>query len=151
MNGYLASRSSFSCTASRMNLARPYVPTALSSCASVSGGKLTCTRVWFRGGRPIGRAVAGAGVCAKKIVSFSLASVNCALYINVTVYGGNPMSKPTNCPTCKERTFHRVTVEGRVCNMCDAIKLIRARTAKSQRRQDATVALFRQYAPDLFA
>lgn len=52
------------------------------------------------------------------------------------------MTKPTNCPTCKERTFSRVVAANRVCNLCDAPKPIRARTAKAQASYDRVKALF---------
>jgi len=75
-----------------MNFARPYVPTSASICSNASGESRTGTRVRLRGGRPIGRAVAGMAASDKKTAPFSIATVNGPVYINGTHYGGKAMS-----------------------------------------------------------
>ncbi|WP_447724670.1 hypothetical protein [Sphingomonas koreensis] len=85
--GYLASRCSFSLIASRMNFARPYVPTRPSIFASVSGAIRTGVGFILSGGRPIGREIAGSGAAGKKTIPFSIDAVNDAVYINDIDYG----------------------------------------------------------------
>lgn len=88
---YLPSRSSFSAMASRINLARPYVPTSASMPPSISGGKRT--GVGFPiGFRPIGRGVARCDPAGKKTIPFSVDGINDAVYINGIVYGGKMMT-----------------------------------------------------------
>jgi len=68
-----------------MNLARPYVPTMASICASASGERRTGTRVRLSGGLPIGFDLAADSASIKKTAPFSLASINGPVYINGTL------------------------------------------------------------------
>ena len=52
------------------------------------------------------------------------------------------MARPTKCPHCKETTYHRQDVEhGRLCNLCDKPKPIRAATTARKAKIAARVAL----------
>lgn len=75
-------RCSSASIASRMNLARPYVPTSASMRSTISGASRIGVGFMFNGGLPMRRPVAAVSASCKKTIPFSVDAINGTDYIN---------------------------------------------------------------------
>lgn len=111
-------RANSASTASRMNCARPYLPTTASIRARASGDRRTGVALLPSGGRPMRAAVVDTDKSGKDIENDTVYvdEVNDVVYIDDTVYGDKPMPALTKAQKSRlvemSRPGHLASVTG---------------------------------------